>query len=139
MGRSYKIKQCSLASGIAIGFGVSIAVALGLAAGAVGLILSETISEESMGLVALGILFLSGLAGSLIAAWLVGRMPAIICGSVVGAFFMFLVGANILLLDGQLGGIGSGLLVLLGSYGIACLASMQKGRGKIKRKKVRSR
>lgn len=139
MSTSYKIKQCSLVVGTAIGVGVCIVAALGLSAAVAELVLSEKIAEGSIGFVALGILFLSGLTGSLIAAKLVGRMPAIVCATVAGAFFLVLVGGNMLFLDGQLGGIGGGLLTLLASYGVVCLLSLQKGKRKRKYKKMRSR
>lgn len=136
MGTSYKIKQCSLAAGAAIGVGICIIVALGLSAAVAGLLLSEKIAEGSLGLVSLGILFLSGWSGSLIAAKLVGRMPAIVCGAVVGAFLLILVGGNMLFLDGQIDGIGGGLLALLASYGVACLLSLPKGKRGLKHKKI---
>ena len=139
MGTSYQNKQRSLATGIAIGTGISLLTALGLAAGAASLVLAEKISEGSMVFAALGILFISGLIGSIVAAKLIGRMPAIVCGIVILVYFLILLGTNILFFDGAMAGIGSGLLAMIPAYGAACLISLQKGRKKVTRKKVRSR
>lgn len=139
MGTSYQNKQFSLVAGVVIGVGISVVVALAIAAGVAGLVLNERLAEESMQIAALGILFLSGFTGSVIATKLIGGMPAIACGAVNLVLFLVLVGINMLFFDGQMGGIASNLLTLLASSGVSCLISLKKKKRKAVHRKIRSR
>jgi len=139
MGTSHKNKQFSFGVSIAIGIGVCLLVSLGAAAGAAGLVLSNKIREEHLSIVANTILFLSCLAGNITAAKLVGKKTAIVCGLVALGYIFVLGSINILLFEGELGGIGSGLLIILAAYGGSCLIALPKKSKHRRYKKARAR
>lgn len=100
---------------IAVGLGVGVSVILAVisAVCAAIMIQNETIKQENMRLISVCTQVMSAFLGSLAASKLAGKMPAIFSAITCIVYFLLLLAANILFMDGQFSGVGEGLLCII--------------------------
>ena len=128
----------SMQPAIAVGFGVGICVILAVisAVCAAIMIQNETIKQENMHLISVCTQVVSAFIGSFAASKLAGKKAAIISAITCGVYFLILLAANILFMDGQFSGVGEGLLCILGGGILSILPNFIK---KKERKHKRTR
>ena len=118
-----------------LGVGIGIVTMSSVCAGAAGLMAGGKVEVESMGLIAAGILAMTGLIGG------VGTMLS--GGGVVDAILtalgeqVVLFGLNLVLCEGRMEGVGVTLLALTGGSGAAVLLRCRSGNGHRRRYKRR--
>ena len=118
----------SVVKGAAVGAGGSILMTLALTALAAGLVVRETIDETSLDTVTAGILILSSICGSLLAASATGHHRLPVCMASGALYFLLLIACAILMYDGANGAVGVTALLVLGGSGAAALLGLKEGR-----------
>lgn len=129
-----------MASGLAIGTIVSLAITILGAALMANLMLSEKLMVESIGYGAVIVILLSSSIGAWLAIGMTKRRKMVVCAGVGGLYYLCLLAITALFFGGQYQGMGvTALLVLGGSLAVGLLSlSGNRTRGK-KGKKYRFR
>ena len=120
---------------VLLGTGIGIVTMVSACAGAAGLLAGGNVELESMGLLAAGILVVTGLAGGLTA--LLGGGGAVDAALVALGELVVLFGLNAVLNGGRMEGIGVTMLALTGGSGAAILLRLGKGSGRKRRRRRR--
>lgn len=133
-------RAMSTPAGLAIGLAASISVTLLCAAMVTYLVLSENMSENTIGYWVMAILIVSSALGSLIASTMIKRRWMVMCLGAGGMYFLSLLAITALFFGGQYQGIGvTALMILSGSGAVGLLGLRQGKSSSFKHKKYRSR
>ena len=121
---------------ISAGAGISIAVTILLTIGSALLISNESLPQNAMKTISVITQIVSSFLGCTVATILAGRMPAVVSAITSGVYFLILLCGNFLFMNGELGGVGGGILSIIGG-GTLSVALKLLGRKGNKIKKSR--
>ncbi len=133
-------KGASLPGGLLLGGGASLITTLILSVIGGKMVDGGVLSQNSMGYVAMAVIFIAAFTGSVIAMNRMKEKRLMVSTLSAGVYYLLLLGMTALFFGGQYKGLGvTALLVLAGAVAPALL--IQQGRGGVKRKhfKMRSR
>ena len=132
-------RAMSMPAGIGLGASISLLVML-LGCGITAMLLDqEVMKQETVGYAAMGILFASSVAGSLVAVKMIKHRLLLVSMVEGVCYYALLLLINGLLFGGAVSGAGvTALLILGGSLCPALLQNTGKGGGNVKIKKVRT-
>ena len=131
-------KAASMTAGLVVGAVVSLIVTvLGAFLGA-NLIVSEKISEASIGYCSMIIILLSSSLGALLAACMIKHRWLPVCLGAGGIYYLILLATTALFFGGQYQGMGVTALAVLGGCGTVGLLGINRGEGKSRKRKKRS-
>jgi len=123
---------------ITAGAGVCVVIAILISIISALLISNESLAQEAVNIISVLTQIIAAFVGCTVAIILSGRMPAVISAITCGVYFLILICSNILLMNGELSGVGKGILSILGggflAVGIKLLGGKRK---KIKKPRLR--
>lgn len=120
----------SMGAGMALGCGISMAITLILSATTAYLAEMGRIPINGIGYCAMIILFLSTIAGAIIAQKKIQRLRLQVCLSLGGLYYLLLVCTTLLLFGGNFTGMGATALVIVCGSLLSALATNRQGRRK---------
>ena len=130
----------SVVKAAALGAGGSMIITLLLTALGANLVSREMVDESFVNAAAVGILILSSIAGSMLAAAAAGHLRLQVSLTTAGVYFVALIGCTAMLFGGVYQGVGVTALAILGGGGAAALLGLKerKGRGAYRPAKKRN-
>ena len=136
MVKKMKTKQASIPAAIGIGIGAALILSIAIAALAAFFISTEKLQISIIPVCTAVTHLLSAFFGSWIAGMIAKDKRLITAGITVLGYILLLLATTAILLGGQYRGIGIGILMALLGGGAAVLASLRRGKGRIRKHKI---